>query len=390
LSASLLVIAGEPSGDLHAASVVDALRTKVSDLTIFGIGGDRLAASGAEILVHIREMAVFGPFAAIRRAPHFHRVFRQVLTEARIRKPGAALLVDYSGFNLRLAKSLHRLGVKVLYFISPQVWASRPGRIETMARVVDRLMVIFPFEPKIYEGSGLRVDFVGHPLKDAVAEHLAGPESNLPWTGEPHVALLPGSRKQEIERILPVLMEAAYRIGHLLPQSSFIVAAPDDEAAALIRQNLGKAVKQVERLLVVSGRTMEILRQSRAALVASGTATVESALVGCPMVIVYRTSPMFFALAKRVVKVPYIGMVNLIAGREVCPELIQDDATGSAAAKALFPLIESTVARTEMIQALQEVARRLGPGGAANKAADVIVSELNCSCGKTGDEQEGV
>jgi lipid-A-disaccharide synthase len=377
LSASLLVIAGEASGDLHAAAVVNALRKKIEDIRVFGVGGDRLTESGAEVLVHIREMAVFGPFAAIRRYPHFRKVYRQILAEVRTRKPGAALLVDYGGFNLRIAASLQRQGVKVLYFISPQVWASRPGRIRRMAQVVDRLMVIFPFEPKVYEGTGVRVDFVGHPLKDRVEDHLAGPESNLPWTGEPRIALLPGSRKQEIERILPVLIDAAYRIGHLLPQSSFIVAAPDDEAAALIRQNLGKAVQQVERLLVVSGQTMEILRQARAALVASGTATVESALFGCPMVIVYKTSPVFFALAKRIVKVPNIGMVNLIAGREVCPELIQDAATGSAAATALFPLIESTVARNEMLQALHEVTRRLGPGGAAEKTAEVVASELS-------------
>lgn len=376
MSASLLVIAGEPSGDLHAAAVVDALRTKVEDLAVFGIGGDRLAESGTQILVHVREMAVFGLFAPIMRYPHFRKVFRQVLAEVKVRKPSLALLVDYGGFNLRIAASLKRMGVKVLYFISPQVWASRPGRIRTIEQVVDRMMVIFPFEAKVYEGTGVRVDFVGHPLKDRVADHLAGPELNLPWTGEPRIALLPGSRRQEIERILPVLVEAAYRIRHLLPQSSFLVAAPDEETAALIRRDLGKAVKQVDRLLVVSGQTMEILRQSRAALVASGTATIESALVGCPMVIVYKTSPMFFALAKRLVKVPYIGMVNLIAGREVCPELIQDDATGAAAATALFPLIESTAARTEMVHELREVTRRLGPGGAAGKVAEVIVSEL--------------
>lgn len=376
MSGSLLVIAGEVSGDLHAGAVVNALMEKDADLHAFGIGGDRLAQSGMEILVHIREMSVFGPFAAIRRYPHFRRVFRRMVDEARERRPSVALLVDYGGFNLRIAPVLKRLGIKVLYFISPQVWASRPGRIQKMAEFADRLMVIFPFEPGVYQGTGLQVDFVGHPSKDRIAAHLETPEEDLPWSGEPRVALLPGSREQEIDKILPVFLQAAHRIGHLVPGSSFLVAAPDKETEDLIRRRLGRSARQVDRLEIVSGRTMEVLRQARAAWVASGTATVEAAMLGCPMVIVYRASPLFFALAKRLVKVPYIGMVNLIAKREVCPELIQGAATGSAAANALIPLLGDTGERDLMVQALRDVAQHLGPGGAAAKAADLIAGEL--------------
>jgi lipid-A-disaccharide synthase len=376
VSRSLLVVAGEVSGDMHAGTLLEELRRREPALEVFGAGGDRMASAGAELLVHIRDLAVFGPFAAIVRYPHFRRVFRRLESEARRRRPDAAMLVDYGGFNLRFAAALKRLGIKVVYYISPQVWASRPWRIRTMARVADRLMVIFPFEPEAYQGTGLRVDFVGHPLVDAVEQHVSTPETALPWEGRPRIALLPGSRRQEVDAILPVLLQSAHRIAHLKPESSFLVAAPNRDLQAHVRRRLDRATFRVPRLQVVADRTREVVRQARAAVVASGTATLEAALLECPMVIVYRTSPLLFFLGKHLVRVPHIGMANLIAGRELCPEFVQRNATGSAVATALFPLLDDTPARQDMLAGLREVRTRLGPQGAVRRAADLVQSEL--------------
>ncbi len=197
MSRRLLVVAGEVSGDLHAGAVVEALRKREPELEVFGIGGDRLEAAGTELLFHIREMAVFGPFAALAKYPFFRKVFAAMVRAAEERRPDAVLLVDYGGFNLRFAAQMRKRGIKVLYYVSPQVWASRRGRIKKMAAAIDRLMVIFPFEPEVFAGTGLRVDYVGHPLVDEAAEAHAHPAKRLAWDGEPHIALLPGSRRQD-------------------------------------------------------------------------------------------------------------------------------------------------------------------------------------------------
>ena len=371
MSRSLLVIAGEVSGDLHAAGVIRVLRGRDPDLSVFGIGGDALAEEGAEILHHAQDMAVFGPFAVLQKYPHFRRVFDEMVQAAAARRPDAALLVDYGGFNLRFAARLKELGIKVLYYISPQVWASRRGRIRRMAEVVDRLMVIFPFEPEVFRDTGLRVDFVGHPLVDLAAAERAGDPVELPWPGQVNVALLPGSRKQEVRRILPVMLDAAVRLRETEPEAGFLVAAPSHDFAVAV----AAALEQWPELpcRVVAHEARQVLAQARAAWVTSGTATVEAALMRCPMNVVYRTSPLFYLLGKALVRVPHIGMVNLLAGRELCPEFIQGAATPGALAGALQPLIDDTPARKTMLAGLDDVAAALGPGGAAEKAAEIVM-----------------
>ncbi|HNX53314.1 MAG TPA: hypothetical protein PLD51_05495, partial [Pontiellaceae bacterium] len=206
---SLLVIAGEDSGDMHAADVVRALKEKRSDLTVWGIGGDKLRAEGMELLHDTREMDVLGIVEVLKRYPFFKRTFNEVLVEADKRRPDAALLVDYPGFNLRLARELKKRGIKVLYYVCPQVWAWNRGRIPKMAETIDRLMVIFPFEVDVFKGVDLKVDFVGHPMVDELREFREKAAEPLPWNGKKKIALLPGSRKQEIIYILPRLLEAA-------------------------------------------------------------------------------------------------------------------------------------------------------------------------------------
>ena len=372
----LLVIAGEISGDMHAAGVIRALKQRDPSLRCYGIGGPHLRAEGVETFFDVRDMAVMGIVEVLKRLVFFRRVFRRMESLARERKPDAVLLVDYPGFNLRFAARAHAMGIKVIYYICPQVWAWHRSRIPKMASVVDRLMAIFPFEKAVFEGTGLKVDFVGHPLVDDIAAALRVPLAPLPWAGEPRIGLLPGSRRTEIERLLPVFCEAAARIEHSFPQASFIIPAPSAEIETQVTRLLSRLASKPARLQVVQGESRQVFRQCRAALVKSGTATMESALIGCPTVIAYRVAPLTYRFAQWVVKIPYIGMANIIAGRQICPELVQDKATGESLAAALIPLLGNTPERAAMLAGFDEVRTLLGSGGAAQRAAAVVMDEL--------------
>ena len=369
-SPRVLVVAGEISGDLHAANLVRAAQARRPDIQFFGIGGDELQKCGMEILHHARDMAVLGLWEVLKRYGFFRKVFDDLVRVARERRPDAVLLVDYPGFNLRFAAEMKKLGVRVVYYVCPQVWAWHRSRIPKMAKIVDRLLCIFPFEPAVFAGTGLRADFVGHPLVDEARRALAEPPADLPWPGEPRVALLPGSRRQEIQRILPMMLEAAAQL-----DAGYLLAAASDEMARLSEAVLADAKIKPARLRIVVGATRQILRQARAAMVASGTATLETALMGCPMVVLYRTSAVTYFLGKRLVQVPHLGMVNLIAGRELCPEFIQH-ADPKVMADTLRPLVGDTPERRAMTDGLQEVVRALGGGGAADRAATALLDEL--------------
>ena len=373
---SVLVIAGEISGDMHAAQVVRALQARDAGLTFFGIGGDELRAAGVEILHDVREMAVMGLAEVLRRYGFFRRVFREMVELAAARRPDAVLLVDYPGFNLRYAQELHRMGIKVIYYVCPQVWAWHRSRIKLMARIVDRLIVIFPFEVGVFAGTGLKVDFVGHPLVDVAERVRAEPPAALPWPGELPVAILPGSRAQEIQRILPPMLGAADLLAEKRPEAGFLVAAPSEAIAELVRSVMKRNGLKHARCEIVVGQTRHVLRQARAAMVASGTATIETALMDCPMVVVYRTSPFTYWIGRMLVQVEHIGMVNIVAGRGLCPEFIQGDATPSRLASALEPLLDETPERAQMVVGLEQVRQALGEGGCAERAAEVIRDEL--------------
>ena len=377
LRGGLLVIAGELSGDMHAAGVVRQLKAARPGLAIYGIGGDQLRAAGMEILVEARDMAVLGFWEVLKRYGFLRGVFHRMVRVARERRPDAVLLIDYPGFNLRFAAEMKKLGVKVLYYVCPQVWAWHRSRIPKMARLIDRLMVIFPFEVDVFAGTGLKVDYVGHPLVDearVASSDEAGPP--IPWQGEPRLALMPGSRRQEIERILPVMLEAAGRLQRENPRLSVVVAAASPEMATLIRARVLGVVGAPLRMEVVVGATRRILREATAAMVKSGTSTLEAVLMGCPMVVVYRTAPLTYHIGRRLIRVPYLGMANLIAGREAFTEYLQDDATPQALAAGVAPLLRDTPERAASRAAVAEVARKLGDGGAAREAARVVLEEL--------------
>lgn len=372
---SLLVIAGEDSGDMHAADVIHALKAQHPDVTVWGIGGEKLRAEGMELLHDTREMDVLGIVEVLKRYPFFKRTFNEVIAEAEKRKPDAALLVDYPGFNLRLAKELKKRGIKVLYYVCPQVWAWNRGRIPKMAQIIDRLMVIFPFEVDVFKDVDLKVDFVGHPMVDELREFRTLEPEPLPWNGKKKIALLPGSRKQEITYILPCLLETAQLLEKSRPDLTFLIPVPP-RRLALVEAVLQKAGKAPLNVSIVVGKSREVLKQADAAFVASGTATLEAALLGCPTVLVYRGSFANYLFARALIRISWLGIANIVSGREIMPERLQFDMTPLKLAAAIDPLMNDTPARKTMIENFRALEKMLGEGRPAGRVAAIIAAEL--------------
>lgn len=372
---SCLIVAGEVSGDLHAAKVVQAFKARSPETVFWGIGGDDLRAEGVELLQHTDRMSVMGIVEVLKYYRFFKGVLKQVLAEVDRRKPDAALLVDYPGFNLRVAAELKKRGVKVYYYISPKVWAWNKKRIPKMVKMIDRLMVVFPFEVDVFKGTGLRVDFVGNPLVAQIDGFLAGEHDELPWPSQRRVALLPGSRRQEIERILPAMLAAAKMLEAKFSDVSFIIATPNERIEKIVHEQIAMAQVRPTRLNVICGNARELMRQAEAAMVTSGTATLESALIGTPHILVYKTSAFTYWFARSVVKIRHIGLVNIIAGRTVCPEILQHDATPTRLADETAKLLANTPEREAMLEGYAEVRRLLGEKKAAENVASILCEE---------------
>lgn len=373
-TARVLVSCGEASGDLYAAELVRDLRALVPGLSVFGLGGDRLQAQGATLVAHIRETAVVGLVEVLRHLRRLRGVFDRVLAEVDREPPRLAVLVDYAGFNLRLARRLRRRGVPIVYYVSPQVWAWRRGRIRTIRDTVSRMLVLFPFEEPLYREAGVPVTFVGHPLVDLVhptMDRQAFLEGVGLSAARPVVAVLPGSREQEIRHNLPVLAAAVSLLAERRPDLQFVLAAaPSLDAARLESHLAGLPVR------IVSGRTHDVLAGAAVALVASGTATVETALLGTPMVVVYRVSPLSYALGRPLVRLPCFAMVNIVAGRRIVPELIQGDFTPRRVAEEALSLLQDPEKADTMRREFREVRRLLGEPGASGRAARAVLETL--------------
>ena len=371
----LLISCGEASGDLYGAELVRHLREQVPGLDAFGLGGDRLQAEGASLLAHVRDLAVVGLLEVVSHLRHLRAVFRRVLDEAERHRPDAAVLVDYPDFNLRLARALHRRGIPVIYYVSPQLWAWRRGRIHDIRATVARMLVIFPFEEALYRDAGVPVSFVGHPLVSLV-HPPADPVTLRRELGldpeRPVVALLPGSRAKEVAHNLPPIAASLDALAAARPELQFVAAVAASLDPALIRRGLGD-----RPVTIAHDRTHAALSAATAAIVASGTATVEAALLGAPMVVVYRLSPWTYRLGRRFVRVPYYAMVNLIGGRRVVPELIQGDFTADRVLGEIVPLLDDTETRRQMQRDLREVREKLGAPGASARAAAVVAPYLN-------------
>lgn len=373
----IFIVAGEASGDLHAAPLMEAIRAASPRPVIFrGIGGDRMREEGQEQLVHCDSIAVIGFWEVLRRLRFFARLLKRMEDEIREWRPDILLTVDYPGFNLRLAERAKRLGVKTVHYISPQVWVWRRNRIWRIARVIDRLITIFPFEPALYAPTRLRPVYAGHPLVDRAAETLASEPAELPWLASSRrIALLPGSRPGEIARILPDMIAAAVSLeAQLETPSSFIIPAVSDAIRKQINATLDTLPRRPAHLSIVDGQAREVLRQAEAAAVTSGTATLEASLMLCPTVLVYRTSALTYRLGRIILrKAGCIGIVNLIMGRKVMPELIQGDFTPDALADKLAEYLTDESARAKAIADLKEANALLGDGDSARRAAAAVL-----------------
>lgn len=372
---NILVIAGEDSGDMHGADVLHVLKEKCPELSVWGIGGEKLRAEGMELLHDTQEMDVLGIVEVLKRYPFFKRVFNEVLAEADSRKPDAALLIDYPGFNLRLAKELKKRGIKVLYYVCPQVWAWNRGRIPKMAQIIDRLMVIFPFEVEVFKDVDLQVDFVGHPMVDELRELRGKDPEPLPWGAEKKIALLPGSRKQEIRYILEPLLETAQLLENSRPDLSFIIPVPE-RRLALVEEVLQKSKKAPRRVSVIVGQSREVLRQADAAFVASGTATLEAALLHCPTVLVYRGGLLNELFVRLLIRIPWLGIANIISNKEIMPERLQRDMEPMKLAATIDPLMNDTLARATMLENFQTLEKLLGSGKPAARVAQIIADSI--------------
>jgi lipid-A-disaccharide synthase len=371
---SLLVSSGEPSGDLYGGELVRHLRARIPDLEVFGLGGEHLAGQGARLLAHVCDLAVVGLLEVVSHLRRLRRVFRAVLDEVDRRPPDAAVLVDYPDFNLRLARELRRRGVPVVYYVSPQVWAWRRGRLNAIRDMVERMLVIFPFEEALYREAGIPVTFVGHPLVDLVTP-AADRAAFLRGLGmdpdRPMVAVLPGSRPKEVALNLPPLAGGLARIHQARPEVQFALALAPSVDEAHVRSVMGAVP-----VTLVPGQAHAVLGAATAALVASGTATIEAALLGAPLVVVYRLSSLTYHLGRRLVKVPHFAMVNLIAGRRIATELIQADFTPERVAEEALALLGDPARREALRSELGEVRRRLGAPGASARAAGEVEALL--------------
>ena len=372
---TIMLAAGEASGDLHGAAVCRGLKGLAPACRLVGMGGARMAAAGMELLVDVTASAVVGGSEALSRLPVLYRALhrlRAALEEAP--RPAALVLIDFPEFNLRLARAARRVGVPVVYFIPPQVWAWRRGRVRTIRRLVSLVLAVFPFEPPFYRLAGVPVAFVGHPLLDALADApdraAARRELGLA-AGARVVGLLPGSRREEVARMLPVMGAAAARIRAATPEVQFVLArAPTVEAEAIARH-----VGGMTELTMVAGRAHAVLRAADLALVTSGTATLEAALLGTPMVVCYRLSRVSGLAARLLIRVPWISLANLTLGRAVVPELYQASATGERLAEEALRLLENPGALDAQREAFRELAGRLGEPGVGVRAARLVLAE---------------
>jgi lipid-A-disaccharide synthase len=376
LNPRILLSCGEPSGDLYAGALTRELRSLAPGVAVAGLGGPELAAAGAELIADYRGLTVTGLTEALAKVPRSFRLLQKLVKWARDERPHALVAIDFPDFNFPLARRVRKLGIRVVYYVSPQIWAWRSGRLKTIRSVADRVLVIFPFEEAIYRRGGVPVEFVGHPLVD-LAKPSAPRGAFLRGLGlepqAPTVAILPGSRPNEVSRILPDLVAAAERIRSAVAGAQFVIArAPhlDDDLFDVVK------TRGLTPAVVVAGETDAVLASADVALTASGTATVQTAIHDTPMVVVYRLSPLTYRLGRRLVKLDTFGMVNLIAGERIVPELIQDRFTPEAVADEAISMLTDPVRAARVREGLARVRARLGGPGASRRAAQAILDLL--------------
>ncbi len=371
----LLISAGEASGEMYGAGLIEALRRRLPDLEVFGVGGEGMRRAGCETVVDARELSVVGITEILPKVPKIYGLFRRLVREAECRKPAAAVVIDSPAFNFRVAREMHARGVPVVYYVCPQLWAWREERVERMRRWVKKALVIFPFEEKWYRDRGVDAEYVGHPLADLPTPSLSRNDyaAQYKLDVEKHwIALLPGSRRKEVRLNLPAMIEASERIE---PEFEFILPV----ASTLDRSWVSGLVAGSHQKITLVSDARAAMTFARAAVVASGTATVEAALCGVPFVVVYRVSAATWLLGRRLLRVPHVAMANLIAGQQVVPELIQDRFTPGNIVTELERILPDGPGRDKMIAGLAEVRATLKRGSqrpALERAADAVVKAI--------------
>lgn len=377
----IVIVAGEASGDTHAAKVVRELREAAAgrEVDFFGAAGPKMRAAGVEPVVRSDDLAVVGLTEIAGQLPVFLRAFRALKQAAAAERPDVAVLVDFPEFNLRLARSLKKLDIPVVYYISPQLWAWRKGRLAIVKRYVDLMLTILPFEQEWYARNGFeKVQYVGSPLAREVQAKRTRQEfcdDHGLESGMPIVALLPGSRAKEISRVLPVMIETAADLGNMRADVQFVVAVASERDVHAVKAAFDASAPIAGEMRVVADETYDALNAADAAAITSGTATLEAGILGTPMVVVYRTSGVNYRLFEPMIDVEHYGLINLIAGKRVAKELIQQELTASNLADELLRLLAPEVNR-KMRQELHEAAGKLGHGGASKRAAEAILRSL--------------
>jgi lipid-A-disaccharide synthase len=367
----ILIAAGEASGEVYGAKLMDALRelnrSQPGGLEFFGVGGHRMAEAGCNLVVNANEIAVVGLAEVVEHLPRIFRLFRKVVTEAERRRPDAAVLIDFPDFNFRLARELHKRGIPVIYYVSPQLWAWRQSRIELVRKYVSKMLVIFPFEERFYRERGIDAEFVGHPLADMAMPTITREEFAAEYgidAGRHWIALLPGSRRGEVSRIYPKLLQATQLLGPEYVYITPVASTLDSRWMMTFLQNHSGPP------ITLTSDARATLLHARAAAVASGTSTLEAALIGTPFAMVYQVAPLTWTLGRRLVKVDRFAMVNLIGERDVVPELVQQGFTPERVASELQKLVPDGRARDAMREGFDEVRHKLHTPGTEGNASE--------------------
>ena len=372
----ILIVCGEPSGDLLAGNLAAALKSLNPEIKIIACGGKTLAQNNAEIFYQIKGLAVMGLFDVLKNIPKFLQLKKIILQKIASEKPDAIILVDFSGFNLRLAKGINNK-IPVIYYVSPQIWASRPGRIRQIKRFISKMIVLFKFEEDLYQTAGVDVSFAGHPIVESVKPAVSKEDFLKNLGLDPKkitLALLPGSRKQEIKYLLPVMLQATEMIAQNFPQAQFVIAKSNHLETAVYQKILKNSKLTIK---IVEGKTSDCLNASDLSLVCSGTATLEAGLIGKPFLIIYKMNLLNYLLYRPQIRVPCIGIINIIAGKKIIPEFIQFQATAANISRQAITLLNDPAQRQDMQNKLSAACLNLGLPGASKRAAEAILNFLN-------------
>jgi lipid-A-disaccharide synthase len=371
----ILLVAGEVSGDLHGSHLVEAIQRIEPEVEFFGVGGEGLERRGMKLLYRTHSLSVVGITEVFVKLRTILKALRGLKKSLEREKPDLVILIDFPDFNLRLAKIAHRRGFPILYYISPQVWAWRPNRIKSIARLVKKMIVLFPFEVSLYESAGVDVEWVGHPLLDIVKPILSKEEAFQQFGLDPKrrtIGLLPGSRVHEVERLLPPLLASAHLLQREIPDLQFIIPL----ASGIPKTILLSYIKN-SPVKVVEHYPYDVMNLSELLITASGTATLEGAILGKPMIIIYKVSRPSYWIGRALIRVDHIGLVNLVAEKEIAPELIQKDVHPQRIAEEALRILRDPILSRKMADSMGEVRQRLGEPGAAQRAARIVTSLLH-------------